>query len=50
MIIFLLIIAILNSILAFFYARYLYGRVLSRFSFIDACPGLFDEDWWSDEK
>lgn len=50
MIIFFLIIAILNSILAFFYARYLYGRVLSRLSFIEACPGLYDKDWWPDEK
>lgn len=50
MIIFLLIIAILNSILAFFYARYLYGRVLSRLSFIEACPGLYDRDWWLNEE
>lgn len=50
MIIFLLSIAILNSILAIFYARYLYGRILLRLSFLEACPGLYDKEWWLDEK
>ena len=50
MIIFLLILAILTAITSFFYSRYLYGRILDRMSFIEACPGLYNKDWWLDEN
>lgn len=50
MIIFLLVLAILTAIISFFYSRYLYGRILARLSFIEACPGLYDKEWWLDEN
>lgn len=50
MIIFLLILVILAVITSFFYSRYLYGRILSEMAFIEACPGLYDKEWWLDEK
>lgn len=49
MIIFLLILAIFMSIVAIFYSRYCCDRVMSRLSFIDAIPNLYDTEWWQDE-
>lgn len=50
MIIFLLVLAILTAIISFFYSRYLYSRILVRLSFLEACPGLYDKEWWLDEN
>lgn len=50
MIIFLLILAIFMSIFSILYSKYCFDKVISRLSFIEAIPNLYDNDWWLNDE